>query len=186
MSKVKRMLLIFLCLAVTAILLRGGAFRQLVAYKATGNRTSYGVTDEKLIANLEEQLEGSKKIDAEQIAMLGLSVTSATLNFTISKNDNDPNKLIHSKTAHCVGYAAFYAASCNYLFQKAGLAGSWVARPRVGQLHVLGFNIHQLFSSPFLKDHDFVVIENKRSGAVFAVDPSLHDYFSINTVALQQ
>lgn len=54
----------------------------------------------------------------KQIIEAGLSLTSRQLNFTADKNQNDPNKLISLKTAHCIGYASFFATSCNNLLEK--------------------------------------------------------------------
>ena len=39
--------------------------------------------------------------------------------------------------------------------------------------------------STFFKDHDFVTIENKVTGEVFAVDPTLYDYSGIKLVRYQ-
>jgi methionyl-tRNA synthetase len=89
---------------------------------------------------------------------------------------------VYTQTANCIGYAAFCATTCNELFQKNSLSGVWIARPQIGQLHLFGTNIHPYFHSAFFKDHDFVVIENKQSGMVYAVDPTVHDYLGIEFV----
>ncbi len=55
----------------------------------------------------------------------------------------------------------------------------WVARSQIGQLYFLGTYVHPYFHSPFSKDHDFVIIENKTTGEIFAVDPTVSDYLFI-------
>ena len=38
----------------------------------------------------------------------------------------------------------------------------------------------------FFKDHDFVTIENKETGEIFAVDPSVNDYLFIDFVTFNK
>jgi len=52
----------------------------------------------------------------------------------------------------------------------------------VEQLYFLGTNIHKYFNSSFFKDHDFVTIENKTTGEIFAVDPTVNDYLRIDFI----
>jgi hypothetical protein len=85
-----------------------------------------------------------------------------------------------------VGYAAFFATTCNYLLKKYHLDATWTAQPQAGKMYLLGENIHPYFHSPFFRDHDFVVIKNKVTGEILAVDPTIHDYLFINKVALMQ
>ena len=182
MKFIKRTALTIFILATVGLLFRGWFYRQLLTYKSLGVRTNYAVTNDKLLDFINASADKQTNPDIEQIIKLGLSITSEHLNFTADKNDTDPNKLITSKTAHCVGYATFFATTCNYLFDKYNLADTWTARPQVGQLNFLGKNIHQYFSTPFFKDHDFVTIENKTTGQTFAVDPTISDYLFIDFV----
>ena len=66
--------------------------------------------------------------------------------------------------------------------KKYNLDDTWTAKPQIGQLYLLGTNIHQYFNHPFLKDHDFVAIENKQTGQILAVDPTVNDYFYIDFI----
>jgi len=154
----------------------------LVTYKSVGLRTNYSATDDKLVDFINASADEQTDPDIETIIKLGLSITSGQLNFTADKNDTDPNKLITSKTAHCVGYATFFATTCNHLLDKYNLADTWTAKPQVGQLYFLGTNVHQYFNTPFFKDHDFATIENKTTGQIFAVDPTVSDYLFIDFV----
>jgi hypothetical protein len=154
----------------------------LVTYESLGPRTNYSATDEKLVGYIDANSPGQANPDIEDIVKLGLSITSKQLNFSADKNEIDPNRLISSKTAHCVGYASFFATTCNYLLDKNNLANKWTAKPQVGQLYFLGINVHKHFNSSFFKDHDFVAIENKTTGEIFAVDPAVNDYLNIDFI----
>ncbi|MES2617382.1 MAG: hypothetical protein V4613_05860 [Bacteroidota bacterium] len=186
MKFIKRTLITILILIAIGCLFRGWFYRHLVTYQSVGVRTNYSVTDAKLIACINANLDKEANPGIEEIIQLGLSITSKQLNFTSSKNDIDPNKLINSKTAHCMGYASFFATTCNYLLNEYNLADSWTAKPQIGQLYFLGTNIHPYFNSPFFKDHDFVTIENKTTGAIFAVDPTVNDYLMIDFITYEK
>lgn len=186
MKIIKRITLTILILTAIGLFFRGWFYRQLVTYKSVGLRASYSATDDKLVSYINASADKYSDRDIEQIIKLGLSITSAKLNFTAHKNNSNPNILITSKTAHCVGYASFFATTCNYLLKKYELDHKWIAKPQVGQLYFLGTNVHQYFKIPFLKDHDFATIENKISGQVFAVDPTISDYLLIDFVTYSQ
>ncbi len=187
MKFIKRTLLIILILSTVGLLFRGWFYRHLVTYKSDGIRTNYLATNIKLTDYIDANTEKETDPDIKQIIKLGLSITSRKLNFTFDKNDTDPNKLIISKSAHCVGYASFFATTCNYLLEKYNLSDTWTAKPQAGQLDFLGTNIHKYFTRffkdrNFIKDHDFVTIENKKTGEILAVDPTANDYLRIDFI----
>jgi len=186
MKFIKRTALAILILMIAGILFRGWLYRHLVTYKSIGQRSTYLITDDKLTEFIDNNIGDSKYLDIKAVIKMGLRATSRQLNFTTTKNDNDPNKLIYSKTAHCVGYASFFATTCNYLLKKNNLAGYWTAKPQIGQLFFIGININKCFNTPFFKDHDFVTIENKVTGQIFAVDPTVTDYFCIDLVTYRK
>ena len=182
----KRKVLILVILLAIIILFRGWIYRQLVTYKAIGTRQQYVINDAVLIDFIEKSVKNKfkndKNVDIQSIIQVSLAVTAEQLNFTAANNHNDPNKLIYSKTAHCVGYASFFTSTCNYLLKKYALDEQWQATPHIGQLYLLGANVHRYISTPFFKDHDFVVIENKVTKMTFTVDPTVNDYWGINFV----
>lgn len=182
MKNIKRIILTLLVLTIVGLLFRGSFYRRLITYKSVGPRSVYLATDKKLVDYINSNTAEQTDPDIELIIKLGLSITSSQLNFTAQKNDIDPNKLIVSKSAHCVGYATFFATTCNYLLEKNNLSDTWTAKPQVGQLHFLGTNIHKYFNASFFKDHDFVTIKNKRTGQIFAVDPTVNDYLCIDFI----
>jgi len=186
MKFIKRTVLAILILMTAGILFRGWFYRHLFTYKSVGQRPTYLITDDKLTEFIDMNIGDKKCLDITDIIKIGLSATSWQLNFKATKNDIDPNKLIYSKTAHCVGYASFFATTCNYLLKKNNLAGHWNAKPQIGQLFFIGININKCINTPFLKDHDFVIIENKVTGEIFAVDPTVNDYFYIDFVTYRK
>ena len=171
---------LFLC-----VLFRGCLYRQVVAYESIGVRMNYKVIDNELHDCINTSLENESEMNIDEIIERSLDITASELNFTTGKNDVDPNKLIHSKTAHCVGYAAFCAATCNDILNKYNLDRTWLATPHIGKLYFLGMNVHNWFDSSFLKDHDFVIIRNSGTGEIKAVDPTLYDYLYIEEVAVK-
>lgn len=173
-------MLAILMLTIVCTLFRGWLFRHLVTYKSIGHRQNYLAKDKKLVEYIETNT--SEKVEIKDIIKQSLYATSKQLNFTSSNNYIDPNKLISSKNAHCVGYASFFSTTCNYLFEKNNLSKNWIAKPQIGQLYLMGTNMHKYFDSPFFKDHDFATIENKITGEIFSVDPSINDYFDIDFI----
>lgn len=180
----KRLAIISFILLVLCFVFRGWIYRNLVTYKAIKERTSYQVNSpalEKLVAsNANLQQTASK-----EIVKSCLSLTSKSLRFTDGKNDSDPNKLVESRNANCIGYAAFFSTVCNQMLNRNKLSTEWIATPQVGQLYLLGKNIHPYFKSAFFKDHDFVIIKNLSTGEEIGVDPSLHDYTGIEYITLK-
>lgn len=183
---IKRSLQVMLIGLVICILFRGWLYRHLVTYRSIGQRTPYFVTNNKLAAYIDKSTENKKSQDIKEIIEMSLSATSKQLNYTATKNDIDPNKLISSQTAHCVGYAFFFSTTCNYLIDKNDRTSPWIAIPQIGQLSLLGINIHKYINTPFFKDHDFVIIKNKATGKTYAVDPTVNDYLFIDFVTYKK
>ena len=160
-------------ISVTIMLIfRGWIFRHLVTYQPIKQRTEYKATDLNFISYIEQNIDNKKELNIDDIIEHALSITSQQLDFTTSNNYNDPNKLINTKTANCIGYASFFSTTCNYLLKKYKLANTWTSKPQIGKLYFLGTDIHKNFNSSFFKDHDFVTIENKTTGEILAIDPN--------------
>ncbi len=186
MKRIRQLLLILGLFLSIIILFRNWIYRQCVTYRSIGLRQNYVAKDDKLIDFIEKNACSDSNPTIEYIVNSSLVATSKQLNFTSHNNENDPNKLIYTQEAHCVGYAAFFAATCNYLLQKYKLDKQWTAKPQIGQLYLFGTNVHQYLKTPFFKDHDFVIIENKETNRIFAVDPTVNDYCSIDFVTLSK
>lgn len=172
-------LLILLC---SGIIFRGFFYRQLFSYKSIGQRITYVATDKELLAFIDKETITFKPDNVKDIIEMSLKLTSARLEFIEAKNDIDPNKLIRTAHAHCIGYSAFFTTICNYLLYKYGFSTQWVSKPIIGKIYFCGINIHQFTNTAFFKDHDFNSIENMQTGEKYYTDPTLNDYFYIDYV----
>ncbi len=182
---IRLLLLIFSLLTIT-FFLRVWIYNFTVTYKSIGQRQNYLPKDQKLISYIEANVKDHSETDIKKIIKLSLTATAKQLNYSVAPKTNDPNKLIYSKTAHCVGYSTFFATTCNYLFKKYDLDKNWEAKPQIAQLYLFKTNVHQFFGTPFLKDHDIVIIENQKTGELYAVDPTLNDYFYIDFISFDR
>lgn len=186
MRTVKRLLFFLLVFAIAIFFLHDRIFRSTVTYHSVGTRSNYSVTDTLLMGYIKRRIDDNVKdetpMNGETISRLALSATTHWLHFTDGKSDRDPNLLIHSKAANCIGYAAFCATICNAIFTKYNLSDTWIATPQIGQLYFLGINVHSYLNGPFFKDHDFVLIKNLKTGEVLAMDPSVSDYLIVDFI----
>jgi len=184
MKKIKK-LIIFVLLLVMAFLFRETIFRAVISYQVVGQRTNYKITNEKLL-----QIIDNKKIkdttNVTEIIKTALSITADELNFTFTQAAVNPNALIDTKSANCIGYSAFCAAVCNLLLQQHESTKMWVAMQQIGQIYCFGVNIHPYFKSAFFKDHDFVIVKNTVTGTTIAVDAAVYDYFGIKYLVLRK
>ncbi|MBI1307469.1 MAG: hypothetical protein GC181_12780 [Bacteroidetes bacterium] len=182
MKRIKKVLLSTVTLFVFFILFRGLIYRNTVSYHSIDQRKNYKIKDTALINYVEKNNLNESEANISRVIEQSLILTARYLQFTTKPCKSDPNELIHTKKANCIGYAAFFSSSCNYLLQKEQLSNIWKAQPYIGELHFLGVNIHPLFHSPFFADHDFVLIRNLKTNEVIAVDPTVYDYSGIERV----
>ncbi len=180
----KRLAIISFILIAFCFAFKGWIYRHLVTYKTIERRTSYPVNSPNLEKLISEN-SGFQETNLKEIVKTSLSLTSKSLRFTDGNNANDPNRLVESRDANCIGYAAFMSTVCNQMLKESNLSNEWVATPQIGQLYLLGKNIHPYFKSAFFRDHDFVIIRNLTSGEEIGVDPSLHDYTGIGYITLK-
>ena len=173
---------LFLCLTLlTLILFRGFLFRQLISYHEIGQRKAINITHPKLIKCIDAQLH-NQQMDIKEIARIANKVTTQELRFTAKKVSQNPNDLINSHQANCVGYASMFNTIATHLIKKNGLEKELVAQHKIGHLYLLGFNLHSFFKSPFFMDHDFNQIIHLKTKEVIAIDPTVSDYLWINCI----
>lgn len=174
----------FIFLLILPWLFRSFIFNRLVSYSSIGTRNIFRVNDE----NLTEYLTFRNR-KADNIGYLinsSLSSTSNKLSYSVTKNVNDPNKLFFSGNAHCGGNASFFSSACSFLIEKGGLSEKSQVLSQIGQLYIFGIYIQKHLDTHFLKEHDFVTIENIETGEVFAVEPTIYDYLGISYVKLRK
>lgn len=178
----KRNLVVLVCMGILLLVCRGPLFRALVTYRITGQRTTYAITNPQLLQYMDASTQEFKPRDVRDIIRKSLHITTRCLHFRQKHTISNPNVLVVSRRAHCVGYAAFFTTVCDHLLNQYGYGREWKARPLVARIWCCGMNLHVFFTSPFFRDHDFAVVENTRSGQQYFVDPVVSDYLRINSV----
>lgn len=186
MKTIKRIFFSLLIVGFLCFLFKGTIFRLVITYKSVGLKINYVASELNLTSKIDDFIKIHNDFDIEVILQETLDFTNEQLHFTFSKNDNDPNKLIISKSANCVGYATFFSSTFNYIINKYKLSHTWKASPQKGQLYFFNTNFHNYIKSPFFKDHDFVIIENLKTGQELAVDPTINDYFGIEDITYKK
>lgn len=166
-------------------LFRGYIYRQLFVYELIETRKTYTEVGEGLKQYLNEETSTFKPQNIHEVVEKSLQITARTLRFRPTQPSSDPNALLISQEAHCVGYAAFFTTTCNYLLQKYQLDSTWKAKHWVGKIKFCGKDLHRFLSSPFFKDHDLAAVEDIQTGESLYVDPSLKDYFYINYIRVK-
>ena len=162
----------------TLVLLRGSVYRALINYTTIGTRPEISITNVALIDKIQKKSE-NRILDIYSIADIAEQITKEELEFTFSSASKDPNKLIGTKKANCVGYSAMFNSIANYLIKVNTLSEEIVAQHKIAQLDLLGFDLHQLSDNPFYKDHDFNVVRNRLTGESIVIDPSVSDFLSL-------
>lgn len=165
---------------------KGSIYQWAVKYEDGGNRKSYEIKDDALVSYILQSLPNDESldenIDIDQIINLALDMTDEALRFSIEYADVEPLKAFQNGGANCVGYAAFTAATGNYLIKRFGLEKEWEAKPKKGKLYLFGNNMHKGAKEGWFKDHDFVVFRNKKTKEEIYVDPTAYDYFGAKRV----
>jgi hypothetical protein len=167
------------------IIFRGFIYRLTMKYRDIGTRKEIVITHKDLIEIIEVKA-ANRTINIEEIIEIAYEITNEVLEFTGDQASNNPNVLIKSNQANCVGYAAMFNSITNYLIKKNTLEREIEATHKIGELNMMGLNLHKLFKSSFFKDHDFNEIINKKTGKVISIDPSVSDYLWIKRVATTQ
>jgi len=164
------------------ILFRGIIFRLAIKYNEIGTRPKIEITSGDLMERIERKSK-DKKNDLKSIVEVADEITTTELKFTTNRASNNPNELINTKQANCVGYSAMFNSITNYLIRKNELQNEIEAEHKIGQLELFGINLHQYFESPFFRDHDFNEITDKKTGNKISIDPSVSDYLWINRIS---
>lgn len=191
MKKAARRLVRLMIVLVILFLFRGWIYRQIVAYQPVGDRREYqaeNVLLKDLLTKKDAEFFSNSTTGfagVRQIIEAAQDMTAEKLAFEWAPCPADPNEMISTGKANCIGYAAFCALICNHFFEKAGLNDQWKAHPEIGKLYVFGVDVHPYFHSAFFKDHDFVVVENRITGERIAIDPSVYDMTGVKRVSLR-
>jgi len=170
--------ILFLIIIFAAVFSRNFLFSSLFRYEIIKERQIYPFENENL-------KDDKPAREIEEIIQNNLEQTSSVLAFSFERCENDPNLLLKTKKANCIGYSALLAALIQTELRKNKLDKKWEVSHEVGEIYFLNKNINQYFTSKFFKDHDFVVVENKETKERIAIDAALYDYFRINKITLK-
>ena len=179
MKKIKlkrwqKRLLAALLVFLTIYIFKGSIYRTCFSYELERPRTI------KIISSHEPPSKADKTIS--EIISSSLENSSKLLSFTTEHCTTDAHELVKGGKTNCIGYANLCAFFCNDGFSENGFYNSYKAETYVAQIYFFGYNIHHLFSSPFWKDHDVVVVTDLQSGEKIILDPTLYDYAGIGIV----
>lgn len=163
------------------MLFRGCIYRQIVEYTEIGTRPEVKITNKELISKIRIKTQ-DKRISLSEIVQIANEITIEELEFATCKTDTDPNRLIETRKANCVGYSYLFNSIANFIIRENQLQDEISAAHKIGKLEVFGINIHQYFDSAFFKDHDFNEIRNRKTGKSISIDPSLSDYLYIDRI----
>lgn len=182
----KNLIRIFFALAIVLVagfVFRGSIYRIAISYKDDGGRKDYKVKDQVLSICIEDHIDGGNLNNIDAIVTLTQSITADALDFSLESKENDPNKTVLLRQANSVGYAAFAAATGNYLIDKCKLSKLWEAEPVKGKLFLFGTDMHKKTKDNFYKDHDFVIFRNKVTSKEICIDPALFDKWGIERIS---
>ncbi|WP_298427544.1 hypothetical protein [uncultured Kordia sp.] len=181
MDKFKKYSKNILIAFVLLFVFKGFLYQKLVNYAKTDTRKDYAITNQKLIKTIEKEIAG-KELTIDAIINCSLKLTAKHLKFKLEETSNNPNINFETQKAHCVGYAALCNSIGNYILEKKQLANTYKFTHVVGKIEFLGFDTHQLFKSPFFKDHDYNEIIHKQTGEKQFIDASVYDYTWIKRI----
>ena len=176
MRFLKHSLLVLIGLIVLLWLVRGSVYRKVVRYEVLRVRTV------PVVAWKVDGSGSSTAFGIDEVISSALDSTADRLHFTTDRSSNDPLKLPAGSGANCIGYAAVFRSVFQGLAQREGLSERYSHDQVVAQLYMGKYNVHELFSSPFWKDHDIVRITDKNTGDHVYVDPTLYDAVGIGRV----
>jgi len=181
----KKAIKIFGTTLLVVVLFRGLIFRSLIEYQEIGTRSLIELMDERLIEKIKAKSNKSL-LGISKIVKIADSVTRQELSFTFKKASCNPNELIETKKANCIGYSAMFNSIASYLIIKNNLQTEFSAEHLVGKIDFFGLDMHQYFDDPFYKDHDFNIIKNLKTGVELIIDPTVSDYLWIDRVTLNK
>jgi len=172
----------YLGLVVLIILLfRGVLFRVFFVYKPIHTRTLIPLEHTELTDLLRE----SRPQTLESIITLSESIICERLSFSSIRQSQNSNTAYERGTAHCVGYTALFSTIVQYLLEQNRLNDQYQVNHTVGQLFLLGINIHDYWNAPFFSDHDYTIIINKHSHEKVAIDLTVSDYLGIHRITTE-
>lgn len=116
----KKVLKIIGLLILIVLLFRGIIYRFTVHYSEIGTRAEIQISNHALIKII-EQSSIEQDVHPKEIVIIADQITSDILSFTTNKSSNNPNELIETKKANCVGYSALFNSIVNHIIRTNNL-----------------------------------------------------------------
>ena len=182
MKRVPKFIKSIFLICIALFLFRSTLSNALVKYQEVGERSEVEIVNKTLIQKIESRSK-YHIIDFAKVISIANEITTQELSFTFGEVSNNPNEIIDSNRANCIGYSSMFNSIANYLIKNNSLESKIQAKHKIGQLLLLGIDIHQFFSNPFFKDHDFNEIVDLETGKSVFVDPTVSDYLRIKKVS---
>ena len=180
--KMKKTLKIIGIILLMLIVFREIIFRSVIKYNAIGTRPEIEIISENLIEKINSKIV-NREIDAKSIIEIANKITRDELQFSTGNVSSNPNELINTNKANCVGYSAMFNSISNYVIRMNNLQNEISSEHKIGQIIMFGNNLHQYFENPFFKDHDFNEITDNKTGEKILIDPSVSDLFWIDRIS---
>jgi len=173
MKRLKRFVRYFLIIVISVILFKGLLYNLLFSYHSVGTRNYTPFTPPPGKVPFAKNASHACKITREYV--------NQNLQFSSQSKSQNPNDLLNTHEANCIGYTALFTAYYNWLADANNLNSK--AKHHIGKIHLFKFNLHQLFNTPFFEDHDFVIISDSVTKSQKAIDPTISDYLDIDYVS---
>ena len=177
-SKTRRKLIISGVLLTLMFSLKGIAYRLLVNYTPIDIRKNIELNDEQIILEVNNRIKG-QDLSIREIITISNDITCNTLTFTFKPS----SEISTENRANCIGYSSRFNSIGNYILTQRRMSSKYEFNHLVGEIDLLGYNIHHLFNSSFFKDHDYIGVRQKFNGETLFIDPSLSDYTGIDFVS---
>lgn len=184
LKKIRKIIKYLGAILLFIVLFRGPLYRIIIKYNIVQNRSEITLTDKSIIEKI-DSLTLNNDLNISDIIDVSNAITTNKLDFTFKKVSSNPNVIVNEGRANCIGYASLFNSITNYIIYKQGLGNKYKCAHVVGELKFLGADLHAIFNSPFFKNHDFNKILLKEENTYMYIDPSLYDYFWIESVSCE-
>jgi hypothetical protein len=183
--KIIRFLLYCTLLCLIFDVSKGILYREIITYKEINQRKLVKIEDKTIKTDLDFWLTTNEYATTEQMIDFATWYTTSNIDYTFGKCSINPNHIFEEKKTNCIGYSALLNAVITYLSQQKGIIGQVKSEHKVGKLYCLGINLHQFFTNPAFRDHDYNVIFDKGANKKYVIDPTLSANIGIKDVVEQ-
>jgi hypothetical protein len=96
------------------LIFRGALYRAAVNYQSLGERPIIQLNEAALLRTI-DHATGEGDLDLAQIVAIARKLTNQHLQFRAKATTSDPNQVVLSGKAHCVGYSALFASVADHM-----------------------------------------------------------------------